>query len=502
METNSQQQAEPFALQREVTPSSVIPTLSDDSLYRKGVKLLYGIGVEREPQRAVQYFREGYETGDLNAGYMLAICLTGGDGTARDFDEAFQIASDLANKNFYPAYYLMADAYKSGKGVAMDPDKGESCNDTVIKHCSDPLPGVDESLRFEALLASMMSKKEVDLYAVGKVAQRNREISDRPQRHGLLALFLLRMAEESTLAKLESHEVIEAGCAEGDILSFYAKAIVQTSQEHYKEAQETLKRGLKIAPGCSFLCDLMWMITALLHEDIDKARQVFWEACALGVSAMRRGNDLGVKIEIAAPPFAGGWVVYRWEVAEEKLKNGESICFGEPVIIVKNTSDEKLEGATIRLCSADAKLDKTFNLDPIPPQGEISLEAADLDNIRYGENLYVRVSKGNRYSEMDLDTVQGLNIFRPPLMPLMMTWKRGVFGGNILQLRCLEGTLSNIVITKGSGATARIPQLGEYQGPVSVGWMEFSDWTSLVPFEYFVVECDGYAPVMGVIKFL
>ena len=503
METNSHQQAASSTVQRVTTPSPVVQAPSDDdSLYRKGVKLLFGIGMERDLRRAVQCFREGYAKGDHNAGYMLVECLSSGDGTARDFDKSFQIALDLVDKGFYPAYYLVANAYTSGRGTVMDPEKGEAYVSKVFEYCSEPLPGVDESIRFEALLASMGIKDEEDWYAIERTARKYREISDWPTRHGWLAMSLLQIAGESASAKQEMLEIIEAGCAENDVLSFSVKTFVEVAQEQYKEAQQTAKLGLKIVPGFTLLCDLMWTIASHLNDDIDKVKHEFWRACALGDSVMSRGNDLGVKIEIEVPHFVGGWIVYREDIAEEKIEKDQSFYQEQPVIVVKNTSDEKLEGATIRICSEDVKLDRTFPLKPIPPHGEISLEAFDLDDIQYGEKLYVRVSKGDRYSEMALDTAQGLNDFRLPFMPLMLTWKSGTLGGCILRLRCLEGTLSNIVVTKQSGATARIPSLEVTQGSASVGWREFSDGSCLTPLENFVVQCDGYAPITGFIKLL
>ena len=475
---------------------------SDESHYRNGVKLLYGIGMERDQQRAVQLFREGYAKGDFNAGYMLTACLAQGDGIARDYDEAFKIASSLAKKNFYPAYYWLSDAFAEGKGTALDLQQAEKYKKEVIHHCSAPLPGVDESIRYNALMGCMAAEKEPDWRAIEKVAQKNREVSDWPMRHGWLATFLLRIAGESASAEHELLETLEAGCAENDVLSFCVKAMIQVAQEQYKEAQQTAKRGLKIAPGFSHLCDLMWTIAPHLNDDISKVKHDFWEACSLGCSAMKRGNDLGVKIEIAAPSLAGGRYVYREDIAQKLLnKNAYESLFSrsEPIIIIKNTNDRTLEGATLRLCSADVGLDKTFILNPIPPHGEISFEANDLDDIQYGERLYVRVSKGDRYSEMDLETTQGLNDFRHAFMPLMLTWGSGLFGGYILKLKCVEGSLSNIVITKQSGATARIPSLLENQVPATVGWFEFSDNASLTPQELFTVQCDGFAPIHAMI---
>ena len=500
METDRQQQTDPSAAQRATAPSPVNPPPDDDSFYRKGVRLLYGIGMQRDPQRAIRCFRAGYAKGDLNAGYMLADCLSFGYGTVRDFDQSFQIVSELVDKGFYPAYHLLSVACTSGKGTAMDPDTGEAYSSKVFEYCSDPLPGVDESIRFEALLGTLSDKKEVDWHAVEKTALKYRENSDWPSRHGWLASALLKIDGDSSSPSPELMEIIEAGCAEDDVLSLFSKVVVQFSQERFEEANKTLKYALKITPGHPLLCDFMWRIGANRSDDFDKLRREMWRACALGASAMRRGNDLGVKIEIEVPSFAGGWLVCREDHAEKEWN--ENFCQEEPSIILKNTTGKKLQGATIRLCCEDTKCDRTFNLDPIPPHGEVSLEMSDFENIKFGEKLYVRVAKKNRYSEMTLDTMEGLNDFRQPIMPLMMSWKSGTFGGYILQLKCLGDSLSNIVITKDSGATAHIPLLREDQKPVSVGWMEFSDRASLVPLEGFVVECDDYAPVMGIIKLL
>ena len=494
------------ASQRDATPPPITPDNSSDnnSLYRKGVMLLYGIGMERDPQRAVQLFREGYAKGDLNAGYMLVGCLHEGDGTARDFDEAFQIASDLANKNFYPAYYYVANAYMSGRGVAMNQDVAGKYYEALLKCCSTPLPGVDESIRCIALMTGTMSAKEIDARALLEVARRNIESSDWPIRYGYLALSLSGIDEESASVRQKMFETIEAGCAENDVLSFQLKAFLQADQEQYDEAKQTVKRGLKLAPGSSNLWDLMLEVAVKTNNQLlmNEAKQGFWEACALGASAIKRNNDLGVKIEIVAPSISGGRYVYREDIAQKLLnKNAYESLFSrfEPVIIIENTSNRKLEGVTLRLCSADVGLDKTNILNPIPPHGEMRLEASDLGDIQYGKNLYVRLSEGNRYSETDLETTQGLDDSRHAFMPLMLTWKLGTFGGYILQLKCLEGSLSNIVVTKQSGATAHIPSLEENQEPATVGWLEFSDSTSLTPQESFAVQCDGFAPVVAMV---
>ena len=496
VETDGQQQTDRSAAQRVTTPSPVNPPPDDDSFYRKGVRLLYGIGMERDSRRAIQCFREGYAKGDLNAGYMLADCLSFGYGTARDFDQSFRIASDLVDKNFYPAYHLLSGACTSGKGTAMDPDTGEAYSLKVLEYCSGPLPGVDESIRFEALLGTLADKKEVDWHAVEKIALKYRENSDWPSRHGWLASALLKIDGDSSSPRPELMEVIEAGCAEDDVLSLFSKVTVQVSQEQLEEANKTLKDALRITPGYSYLCDFMLRIGANPNDDFDKLEREAWRACALGASVMRRGNDLGVKIEMEAPPFAGSWFVCRDDLAEKK----EDFHPNGPFIILKNTNDKKLKGATIRLCCEDTKYDRTFDLEPIPPRGEVMLEMRNFEDIQFDEKLYVRVAKKNRYSEMALDTMQGLNDFRQLIMPLVMTWESDTFGGYVLQLRCLEGSLSNIVITKASGATARIPRLRGDQKPVSVGRMEFSDEESLVPFEYFIVECDDYAPIAGIIN--
>ena len=500
VETDGQQQTDRSAAQRVTTPSPVNPPPDDDSFYRKGVRLLYGIGMQRDPRRAIQCFREGYAKGDLNAGYMLADCLSFGYGTARDFDQSFRIASDLVDKNFYPAYHLLSGACTSGKGTAMDPDMGEAYSLKVLEYCSEPLPGVDESIRFEALLGTLADKKEVDWHAVEKIALKYRENSDWPSRHGWLASALLKIDGDSSSPSPELMEAIEAGCAEDDVLSLFSKVTVQVSQERFEEANKTLKYALEITPGHPYLCDFLWRVGANRNDDFNKLKRGVWRACALGASAIKRGNDLGVKIEIEAPPSAGGWIVCRDDLTGEEWDKNENFCPEGPFIILKNTTDRRLRGATIRLCCEDTKQDRTFDLDPIPPLGEISLGMSDFENIQFGEKLYVRVAKKNRYSEMALDTMQGLNDFRQLIMPLVMTWESDTFGGYVLQLRCLEGSLSNIVITKASGATARIPRLRGDQKPVSVGRMEFSDEESLVPFEYFIVECDDYAPIAGIIK--
>ena len=64
-------------------------------------KFLIGEGMEKNPEKAVDWFKKAAEQGSADAHYKLAICLKSGTGTQKDIEQAnkhFQQAADKGHK--------------------------------------------------------------------------------------------------------------------------------------------------------------------------------------------------------------------------------------------------------------------------------------------------------------------------------------------------------------------------------------------------------------------
>ena len=89
-----------------------------------GAALDHGLaGFERDPERAVYWYRRAAEAGLAEAQFNLAHCLATGSGTPRDDVEAFGWMSRAAQQGLADAQYLAAMMLLDGTGTVADPDQ-------------------------------------------------------------------------------------------------------------------------------------------------------------------------------------------------------------------------------------------------------------------------------------------------------------------------------------------------------------------------------------------
>ena len=80
-------------------------------------------GVERDPPRAVIWYRRAAEAGIPEAQFNLAHCLASGRGTPRDDVEAFAWMQRAAEQGLTDAEYLTGVMLAEGIGTARDPTR-------------------------------------------------------------------------------------------------------------------------------------------------------------------------------------------------------------------------------------------------------------------------------------------------------------------------------------------------------------------------------------------
>ena len=85
--------------------------------FELGLAYSAGLGVEKQPEEAVKWFRKTIEQGFALGQAALGRCYLGGIGVKKDPDEAFQWLQKAADQGFPEALLLVGHCYLNGLGV-------------------------------------------------------------------------------------------------------------------------------------------------------------------------------------------------------------------------------------------------------------------------------------------------------------------------------------------------------------------------------------------------
>ena len=88
--------------------------------FRLGMLYRLGLGVPRNPRRAVYWFDKAARQDDVGGQYWLAESFRRGEGVPVSPELAFEWFHRLAARGYAPAQYQVALAYADGRGIARD----------------------------------------------------------------------------------------------------------------------------------------------------------------------------------------------------------------------------------------------------------------------------------------------------------------------------------------------------------------------------------------------
>lgn len=88
--------------------------------FRLGMLYRLGLGVPRNPRRAVYWFEKAARGDDVGGQYWLAESFRRGEGVPVSPELAFEWFHRLAERGYAPAQYQVALAYADGGGIARD----------------------------------------------------------------------------------------------------------------------------------------------------------------------------------------------------------------------------------------------------------------------------------------------------------------------------------------------------------------------------------------------
>lgn len=482
------------------------------SLYKQGLKHMHAGIPDTDITKAISLFNQAWAEGDPNAGYMLCHAYGEGLGVPRNYEQVRAIAEKLIDMGYYPAYMFLSELYANGYCVEQDKAKSEHYSAELERSCRAPMEGVDEILRYDALISNLVSQDQPDFRRLENLARENLLISDLPQRYTWCAMSLLRiisiLGDESPTIMQELKDAISKGIQAGDRSAYCLKALLLEQTNLYGEGNE--KEALKLSRYISKieLEDASTWFHILLRsesqQEIEESRQRFWEICNYGSSRMKRENELNCLISLQPSASAGTWRILPKNKLEELMEQeqySELFTPDDPLILLENESHNLLADLKLRICSPDVGLDKTIDLPNVMEMGEsLSIPLAADHGIAMGSKAYITVHSHDKYSEMSPLNFNGIDDFRRQMPPLLMWWELGAFGGCILKIKNMgQAPITGIRVTKlQSEVTSKEMSLQPEQ-ITSVGWVEFDDSKSLTIGEGIIITAQEQSTVVGYI---
>ena len=88
--------------------------------YQMGWIYYVGLSVEKNYEKAVEWYQKGANGGDKMAYYHLALCYEYGEGVEKNMAEAVRLMRLSANSGYTPAHNVLGGYYKDGEGVKQD----------------------------------------------------------------------------------------------------------------------------------------------------------------------------------------------------------------------------------------------------------------------------------------------------------------------------------------------------------------------------------------------
>ncbi len=429
-------------------------------------------GKERDYDQYAQWMQRGHELGYLNCSSELCECYAAGYGVPRDVARALELAHELEDKGFPLAWKHLALAYAEGHGVPLDRARAQEYARRLWAALARPLAGVDEDERYLALLSVSIVLRSVGAPVSSaeeylRIARECMLASQQPERYAWYASALLAQLseeeeEEWVAAMDEVRALLEKGVALGDGLSMYLLSVVLAQVGDRERVPELLLEASRVRQPAA-LGDIL-RYGLLQGEEAAACNNIYWALCNLGTSCRPREGRLPCQMRLCNSPFECEWRVH--------AKPGQEVTPLTAWLLIVNEGEEVLSDLTLRLCSADAGVDYSCELEQEIAPGEVlELSVAECEQWAgraFGKEFYVELRSGERSAEMTLSHSLGLAFFHhkpdmEKLAPLQLWWEHSRWGGLVLCARCTKGELTGFAIARkrGHGCISRRRTLRE-----------------------------------------
>jgi hypothetical protein len=166
-----------------------------------------------------------------------------------------------------------------------------------------------------------------------------------------------------------------------------------------------------------------------------------------------------------------------------------------PALRIHNSGSTPLSGLTLRIVLPGKQEARYAIEQTIAPNEDITLDLIEYE-LDWQKEFRLEVTDQNgRYAFIAPDT-DIVDICTPTFPPILACWENGFWGGMVLKIGSVEGTLTNVQLHKADGSTSTPCELKENGDLAKIGWCEMSDSNGPVANTYYVLTCNEADPVL------
>ncbi len=454
---------------------------------------------QRDEIAAASYFQQAYEQGDLNAGWMLALCCRDGIGVPQDRRRVYQLAQHLEEQGYAAAGVWLSECYSYGWGVDIDEETAQSYRENCLSHCESASDELDESIRHEALLRLAM-RAELRDEERAVILENNVKYSRFPERFGKYAEFLIQQDEchEVDTHKKEVISLLTQGIEAGDESALIQLARLYKDEDHpyclfdMGEAERLL--GMKRYPSLDY-ADFLRQNgrEAELQAELD----AYWKSLRYGKSQMRRTDELALELSFIPndrPVLIRAFdhQVTRSIVASSELAN--CVIWAAPLFCI----DGVLPGAElqVRVRVPEDELDRSFTLYPSSSRVLIDLQRDH--GVELSNHWDIEISTAQGATRLHVPYHALILAQNPQLPRCALSWRRKWFQGYSLQVFAYGSHGAKLQIHLVGGASSRMIELGEGDF-IELGRRDFDPACALEMGCVFVITSPDCPPCLAVI---
>lgn len=451
---------------------------------------------------AAQWYAGGHEAGDLNCTYELIACYLEGKGVPRSYRYAAQLAQYLLEMNCPLGYVPLGLMYRDGHGVALDVKQGANYLEAALRDCAQPLPGIDDDVRYLALADAARGLDRLDeaQYWLRLYVQDERAVYP----WGLAANSVMESSSEPTPEEEEYvRDAVMQGIRENDPFAMFIKAALTGGEGNMFPGSNDDRVQLLREAARRFPIPAVFQALAVYSGD-EQVEERMWATAHLGMSCLRAEDELNCQLSVHANTCSAYYKVYESSVIQALMQSNRVKDFVtsplSPRIVIANMNGFPIWAFNLRVCIRKLEYDNTFHIDAtIQPGEQLDILLEDY-GIPLADQMMLEIESNGKRSSIDYADVPLMSVrdyidedgTQPPLF---MAWVYDSCGGYVVNVVNMgEETITNVCVRKRSGWNPNPINLAPGEA-FSWGWHEFPDSRGLAENELFYLTCDGYLPV-------
>ncbi len=404
------------------------------SLFQQGMAAYCAASPSRDVD-AARCFQQAYEEGDLNAGWMLALCYEEGLGVPRDVARIYQIATQLQDRGYVAAEFWLSECYEYGHGVEIDDKKAMELSACCFAACSEAREDLDESIRQECLHLLSVNE-ELSEEEEERIQRDYRAHSQFPRRFAECAERLMREdeAHDCDEHRDEVLSLLNEGASLHDESALLLLVELYKNETHPYQMynKEEAVKLLALRPYAT-LDYAEYLRAEGRGDEAQNEMRDYWKRLRYGKSQLRRESELAAEVSFVPNPQvplirAFDHQVTRSIVAGDELTN--AVHWPAPLLCIEGLAVGTEVQISVRI-TAD-EVDCSFTV--FTSESRQLIDLTKDRGIELSNFWDIEISTAHGSTRMLVPYHALLFVQNPKLPACVLSWRKKWFQGYALQV--------------------------------------------------------------------